>query len=133
MLDNLTIEDTICKNCGAQPEYTHHLFYKCEVAQYIWKQLTSLIKQAWNIKIQTEQENILFLKKQTNATTEQDNRISHIIMAFKYTISRLRFTPSVPNPPACVVDAMLNSQIKIIKAIMRAEEREDEDWNSIPD
>ena len=92
----------------------------------------NIIKQAWNIKIQTQQEHILFLKEQTNVTKEQDNRITHIIMAFKYTISRLRFTPAVPNPPAQVVNAMLNTQIKIIKAIMRTEEKEDEEWESIP-
>ena len=54
-------------------------------------------------------------------------------MAFKYTISRLRFTPAVPNPAAQVVNAMLNTQIKIIKSIMRAEEKDDEEWESIPD
>ena len=131
-LDTPTIEDTICRNCGEDTEHTHHLFYACEVAQYIWNHLMNIIKQAWNIKIQAQQEHILFLKEQTNVTKEQDNRITHIIMAFKYTISRLRFTPAVPNPPAQVVNVMLNTQIKIIKAIMRTEEKDDEEWESIP-
>ena len=131
-LDNPTIEDTICRNCGQDTEHTHHLFYACEVAQYVWNHLLNLIKQAWNIQIQIQQEHILFLKNQMNATKEQDLRITHMIMAFKYTISRLRFTPTVPNPSVQIVKTMLNTQLKIIKEIMRAEDNHDEEWDNIP-
>ena len=67
-----------------------------------------------------------------NATKEQDLRITHMIMAFKYTISRLRFTPTVPNPSVQIVKTMLNTQLKIIKEIMRAEDKHDEEWDNIP-
>ena len=130
-LQDPTIEDVICRNCGQGTEHTHHLYYDCQVAQYAWRHLTNLIKQAWNTTIQTQQEHILFLKQQEHVTKDQDLRITHIIMAYKYTISRLRFTANVPNPPTLVVDAMLNTQIKVIKEIMKAEDRHDEEWDNI--
>ena len=130
-LQDPTIEDVICRNCGQGTEHTHHLYYDCQVAQYAWRHLTNLIKQAWNTTIQTQQEHILFLKQQERVTKDQDLRITHIIMAYKYTISRLRFTANVPNPPTLVVDAMLNTQLKIIKEIMRAEDKHDEEWDNI--
>ena len=86
------IKSDLCTFCNEEIETTKHLLYECSHVQKVWDSVKSFIREAFNIDVKLELEQIIFNDVMPNPS----NVVNFVILAVKYKLYALRCQKTVP-------------------------------------